>query len=108
MLIVASKRLHQKFGPQTEQMTGIREFEVYPEVGVSGKVHQRNANGNGTTVSEMVRSENVQEYFGVEPSIIGVGPAVAIQTTARNAGLEVADIDPFEINEMLDAFQYLR
>lgn len=38
MLIVASKRLHQKFGPQTEQMTDIREFEVYPEVGVSGKV----------------------------------------------------------------------
>lgn len=52
--------------------------------------------------------DTVKESFGVEPSIIGVGPAVAIQTTARNAGLEVADNDPFEINETLDAFQYLR
>ena len=32
MLIVASKRLHQKFGPQTEQMTDIREFDVYPKL----------------------------------------------------------------------------
>ena len=46
--------------------------------------------------------------MGVEPGVIGVGPAVTIQITARNAGLEVADIDLFEINEMLDAFQHLR
>ena len=44
----------------------------------------------------------------MEPSIIGVGPTVAIQITARNAGLEVADIDPFETDETLIAFQYLR
>ena len=52
--------------------------------------------------------DTVKDSFGVEPSIIGVGPAIAIQITARNAGLEVADIDPFEINWTLDAFQYLR
>ena len=50
----------------------------------------------------------MKDSFGVEPSIIGVGPAIAIQITVRNAGLEVADIDPFEINETVDAFQYLR
>lgn len=33
-----AKRLRQKFGPQTEQMTDIKEFEVHPGAGVSGKV----------------------------------------------------------------------
>ena len=39
--------------------------------------------------------------MGVEPGVMGVGPAVAIPIAAKNAGLEVADIDLFEINEVL-------
>ena len=39
--------------------------------------------------------------MGVEPGVMGIGPAVAIPIAAKRAGLEVADIDLFEINEVL-------
>eukprot|EP01137_Pigoraptor_chileana_P023203 Opistho-2@89131 len=36
---------------------------------------------------------------GVPPEIMGVGPAYAIPNALKNAGLSIADIDVFEINE---------
>lgn len=36
---------------------------------------------------------------GVDPAIMGVGPAVAIPAAVKAAGLELDDIDLFEINE---------
>ncbi|KAI4341616.1 hypothetical protein MLD38_026315 [Melastoma candidum] len=36
---------------------------------------------------------------GVEPSVMGIGPAVAIPAAVKSAGLELEDIDLFEINE---------
>ncbi|MCO5569233.1 hypothetical protein L7F22_022944 [Adiantum nelumboides] len=36
---------------------------------------------------------------GVDPAVMGVGPAVAIPAAVKAAGLEIADIDLFEINE---------
>lgn len=36
---------------------------------------------------------------GVDPAIMGVGPAVAIPEAVRRAGLTLADIDVYEINE---------
>jgi len=36
---------------------------------------------------------------GVEPSIMGVGPAYAIPEAVKKAGLSLKDIDVFEINE---------
>ncbi|CAN1759716.1 3-ketoacyl-CoA thiolase 2, peroxisomal [Linum perenne] len=36
---------------------------------------------------------------GVDPTIMGVGPAVAIPAAVKAAGLELEDIDLFEINE---------
>lgn len=36
---------------------------------------------------------------GVPPEIMGIGPAVAIPAALKKAGLEVKDIDVFEINE---------
>ena len=36
---------------------------------------------------------------GCDPSIMGVGPAVAIPAAASQAGLAVADVDLFELNE---------
>lgn len=38
---------------------------------------------------------------GVDPAIMGVGPAVAIPAAIKAAGLELDDIDLFEINEVL-------
>ena len=36
---------------------------------------------------------------GVDPAIMGIGPAVAIPTALRKASLQIDDIDVFEINE---------
>ncbi|KAI5058213.1 hypothetical protein GOP47_0026383 [Adiantum capillus-veneris] len=36
---------------------------------------------------------------GVDPAIMGIGPAVAIPAAVKAAGLELSDIDLFEINE---------
>lgn len=38
---------------------------------------------------------------GVDPAIMGVGPAFAIPAAVKAAGLELDDIDLFEINEVL-------
>ena len=37
---------------------------------------------------------------GVDPAVMGVGPAVAIPAAVKAAGLQVNDIDLFEINEV--------
>ncbi|XP_077250922.1 3-ketoacyl-CoA thiolase 2, peroxisomal [Tasmannia lanceolata] len=36
---------------------------------------------------------------GVDPAVMGVGPAVAIPAAVKSAGLEINDVDLFEINE---------
>ena len=38
--------------------------------------------------------------MGVDPAIMGVGPAAAIPAAVKAAGLELNDIDLFEINEV--------
>lgn len=46
---------------------------------------------------------------GVEPDVMGVGPAVAIPAAVKAAGLELDDIDLFEINEAFGSqFVYCR
>lgn len=37
---------------------------------------------------------------GVDPAVMGVGPAVAIPAAVKSAGLEIDDIDLFELNEV--------
>lgn len=53
--------------------------------------------------------QNIQEFsfwcrtfaaVGVDPAIMGVGPAAAIPVAVKAAGLELDDIDLFEINEV--------
>lgn len=36
---------------------------------------------------------------GVDPAVMGIGPAVAIPEACRLAGLSIEDIDLFELNE---------
>ncbi|KAL3531138.1 hypothetical protein ACH5RR_010460 [Cinchona calisaya] len=43
---------------------------------------------------------------GVDPAVMGIGPAFAIPAAAKSAGLEVSDINLFEINEAF-ASQYV-
>ncbi|CAI0393944.1 unnamed protein product [Linum tenue] len=46
---------------------------------------------------------------GVDPAVMGIGPAVAIPAAVKAAGLELADIDLFEINEAFASqFVYCR
>ena len=46
------------------------------------------------------------DIVGVPPEIMGIGPAPAIAAVVKRAGLTLADIDRFEINEAFGA-QYL-
>lgn len=46
------------------------------------------------------------KVVGVDPNIMGIGPVPAIQGALHNAGLEIGDVDRFEINEAFAA-QYL-
>lgn len=41
---------------------------------------------------------------GVDPAVMGIGPAVAIPAAVKAAGLEISDIDLFEINEVQFSF----
>ncbi|GMN50362.1 hypothetical protein TIFTF001_019528 [Ficus carica] len=43
---------------------------------------------------------------GVDPAVMGIGPAVAIPAAVKSAGLELNDVDLFEINEAF-ASQYV-
>jgi len=36
----------------------------------------------------------------VDPAVMGVGPAVAIPAAVKSAGLQIEDIDLFELNEV--------
>lgn len=38
---------------------------------------------------------------GVDPAVMGIGPAAAIPVAVKSAGLELGDIDLFEINEVV-------
>lgn len=38
--------------------------------------------------------------MGVDPAVMGIGPAIAIPKAVKAAGLEISDIDLFEINEV--------
>lgn len=42
--------------------------------------------------------------MGVDPSVMGVGPAVAIPAAVEAAGLQIRDIDLFELNEVRAVF----
>jgi acetyl-CoA acetyltransferase len=37
---------------------------------------------------------------GVDPAVMGIGPAVAIPAAVKAAGLQIDDIDLYEINEV--------
>jgi len=41
--------------------------------------------------------------IGVDPSVMGIGPTAAIPLALKKAGLEISDIDLFEINEAFAA-----
>lgn len=57
---------------------------------------RREAIARGLPVRAVFRSFAA---VGVDPAIMGVGPAVAIPEAVRRAGLTLDDIDVFEINE---------
>lgn len=41
--------------------------------------------------------------IGVDPAFMGIGPAAAVPITLKRAGLQVSDIDLFELNEAFAA-----
>lgn len=41
---------------------------------------------------------------GVDPAVMGIGPAYAIPAAVKSAGLELGNIDLFEINEVMRGY----
>ncbi len=79
-----------------------------------GRVSAGNAAGlnDGATAAVLASSEAAAElglpvkmrlvsyaYAGVEPEVMGIGPVPATEKALKNAGLSIADIGLFEINE---------
>ncbi|KAJ6334299.1 hypothetical protein OIU78_011236 [Salix suchowensis] len=60
----------------------------------------------GTESSVEVAIDESFAAVGVDPAVMGIGPAVAIPAAVQAAGLELNDIDLFEINEAF-ASQYV-
>ena len=58
------------------------------------------AQANGLPIlAEIVSYANI----GVDPSIMGIGPAKAVPVALEKAGMTVADVDLFELNEAFSA-----
>lgn len=107
---------HIKPGGTLESLAKLR-----PAFKKDGTVTAANASGiNDGAASVVVASEKFVEdngskpiarivswgTAGVDPTVMGIGPVPAIRQALKRAGLTVADIDLFEINEAFAA-QYI-
>lgn len=57
---------------------------------------RREAQKRGLPILGVFRSFSV---VGVDPAVMGIGPAFAIPEAVKMAGLKLSDIDLFELNE---------
>ncbi|PNW70527.1 hypothetical protein CHLRE_17g723650v5 [Chlamydomonas reinhardtii] len=122
---VATKLVDPKTGAETKitisEDDGIRGSTTMETLGALKAVFKKNGTttaGNSSQVTDgaavalmMTRAEATRRGLpilgvfrafaavGVDPAIMGVGPAVAIPAAVARAGLSLDDIDVFEINE---------
>ncbi|MFN0058222.1 MAG: acetyl-CoA C-acetyltransferase [Planctomycetota bacterium] len=90
--------------------------KLRPAFGEDGTVTAGNASGivdgaaamvlTSASVANPLARVIAWEVVGVDPSIMGIGPAPAIRGLIAKAGLKLTDIDLFEVNEAFAA-QYL-
>jgi acetyl-CoA acetyltransferase family protein len=88
--------------------------KLAPAFKKDGTVTAGNASGrnDGAAFVLMMTAEKAKEYgyqpfakwlsgaeYGVDPKIMGIGPAYAIPRALKRAGLKLSDIDIFECNE---------
>ncbi len=110
---------HMRLGTNLEQLAKLPT--AFSKDGKGGCVTAGNASGivDGAASVVVADEGRVKElgteplarisawaFVGVEPSEMGIGPAPAIRRVLEKAGLTLADIDLFEINEAFAA-QYL-
>jgi acetyl-CoA acetyltransferase family protein len=114
--VVVDKDDHIKPDTTLEALAALR-----PAFGKDGTVTAGNASGivDGAAALVLATAERAKAegwvpaarirswaVAGVPPEIMGMGPVPAIRAAAQRAGLELGDIDLFEINEAFAA-QYL-
>ncbi|XP_010935683.1 3-ketoacyl-CoA thiolase 2, peroxisomal [Elaeis guineensis] len=122
---VVTKIVDPKTGDE-KQVTISMDDGIRPETSLSGlaklkPVFQKDGSttaGNSSQVSDgaaavllMRRDVAIKKGFpifgvfrsfaavGVDPAVMGIGPAVAIPAAVKSAGLQIEDIDLFELNE---------
>ncbi|CAL9081535.1 unnamed protein product [Musa acuminata var. zebrina] len=132
---VITKIVDPKTGEE-KQVTISVDDGIRPETSLSGLAKLRpvfkkdgsTTAGNSSQVSDgagavllMRRDVAMQKGFpilgvfrsfaavGVDPAVMGVGPAIAIPAAVKSAGLQIEDVDLFEINEAFASqFVYCR
>lgn len=112
-VLVVDQDDHIRPGTTLEALGKLR-----PAFGKDGTVTAGNASGIVDGAAALVLGEGnsaqqeclgvvrAWDIVGVDPSVMGIGPAPAIRGVLRKSGLAVADVDLFEINEAFAA-QYL-
>ncbi len=104
---------HVRNGLTQEQLSGMR-----PAFKKDGSVTAGNASGlNDAAAAVVLMSRDAAEakglkpmarlnsysYAGVEPKYMGIGPVPAVRSLLDKAGLSIADIDVWEVNEAFAA-----
>ncbi|GBG77190.1 hypothetical protein CBR_g23517 [Chara braunii] len=88
-----SENVAEKFGVSRRQQD---EFAVSDGAAAVLLMRRAEANKRGLPILGVFRTFVA---VGVDPAIMGVGPAYAIPEAVKKAGLEIADIDLYELNE---------
>ncbi|ONM04008.1 3-ketoacyl-CoA thiolase 2 peroxisomal [Zea mays] len=118
---ITSENVAHRYGvTRQEQDQAALDFSLSLSLSLLNRylINQSNCVGNSSQVSEgagvvvlMKRSMALKKGLpilgvfrsfaavGVDPAIMGIGPVVAILAAVKSAGLEIGDIDLFELNE---------
>lgn len=89
------QKLKPAFDPEGSTTAG-NASQISDGAAASLLMKRKEANRRGLPILGTFRSFSA---VGVDPSIMGIGPAVAIPEAVKMAGLTTGDIDLFEINE---------
>ncbi len=104
---------HVRFDMTIDDLTKLR-----PAFDKEGTVTAGNASGINDAAAALVLMDKTEaekaghkplarlvdyRYAGVEPLYMGIGPVPAVQSLLKNTGLEVQDIDVWEVNEAFAA-----
>ncbi len=94
------QKLRPAFKPDCGTVTAGNSSGINDGAALLAVATEEFAKANGLSVLAEIVGYSVA---GVEPDVMGIGPTVAVPFALKRAGLELADIDLFELNEAFAA-----